>query len=276
MISYLNKINEFVNSLDTESGRALNAISVNKTYKKGAFLLQQDQICRKSFFIEKGVGRKYYLNDGKEITTELLFENDIAISLDSYTLQKPSREIIQAVTDINVAETDYQQFQKAKINFPKLVTLDLMMTEYYAIWLENRLFQFHTLSATERDKLLLKEHPHYIQNVPLTFIASYIGISFFMFVGSKVSENKFAQDISKTGQMTLTHYISHLTIGMIFFAILTGKTYVAKINEQEPTNPFYIFCFALFYFIVSFYFSEFWTRKFKNGPFETLMRRISG
>lgn len=177
MTSHLNKINEFINCLDSQSGQALNNISEIKTCRKGEFLLKQDQICRKSFFIEKGICRKYYLNDGKEITTELLFENDIAISFDSYTLQKPSREIIQAITDINVSVTDYTQFQKAKMNFPKLVELDLLMTEYYTVWLENRLFQFHTLNATQRYELLLKDQPHYIQNIPLTYIASYIGIS---------------------------------------------------------------------------------------------------
>jgi CRP-like cAMP-binding protein len=177
MTDLLKKINDYINELDTENLKVLHEISSNKVLKKGGYLLRQDQICNQSYFIEKGVVRKYYLNDGKEITTELLFENDIAVSFTSYTLQKPGYEFIQAVTDVSLSATDYKKFQKAKNEFPKLQALDLMMTEYYAIWLENRLFQFHTLTATERYLLLLKEQPHYIKIVPLTFIASYIGIS---------------------------------------------------------------------------------------------------
>ena len=177
MTSYLNKINEFINSLDTQSVQALNDISENRTFKKGRLLLRQDQICRQSYLIKSGIARKYYVNEGKEITTELLFEDDIAISFISYTQQKPSREVIQALSDVTVSVTDYDKFQKAKTAFPKLIALDLMMTEYYTMWLEERLFQFHTLSATARYALLLREQPHYIQNVPLTIIASYIGIS---------------------------------------------------------------------------------------------------
>jgi CRP-like cAMP-binding protein len=177
MQSYFNKINDFVDNLDRATLSALNAISAVKKIKKGEFLLQQDEICKNSYWIEKGIARKYYINDGKEITTELYFDDDLAISFDSYCLQTPSREFIQAITDVTVSQTDFTAFQKAKQAFPKLLELDLMMTEYYAMWLENRLFEFHTMDATSRYLKLVKDHPKIIQNIPLTFIASYLGVS---------------------------------------------------------------------------------------------------
>jgi uncharacterized protein len=115
----------------------------------------------------------------------------------------------------------------------------------------------------------------------LPFILSTLGFGFmlisgFMFLGSYVSEKSFANDLAKTGQMTLTHYISHLTIGMLILASLSGKEYTAHITDQPPVTPICILLFSIVYFIVSYYFSKFWTRKFGNGPFETLMRKISG
>ncbi len=175
--SYLYKINDFINKLAPPVSSAFESIAYLKTYKKGDFLLQQDEICKKSYLIEKGIARKYYLHDGKEITTELYFNNDIAVSFDSYCLQKPSREFIEALTDITLFQTDYNAFQNAKNLFPQLLELDLMITEYYALWLEDRLFQFRTLDATSRYLKLMKEHSHIIQSVPLTHIASYLGIS---------------------------------------------------------------------------------------------------
>lgn len=173
----LDKINDFITKLDVETSTALNSISIEKNFKKGDFLLRQGEVCKKSYWIIKGIARKYYLNDGKEITTELYFDDDIAVSFDSYCLQKPSREFIQTLTDATISQTDFVAFQTAKLQFPKLATLDLMMTEYYAMWLENRLFQFHTMDATSRYQRILEEHPHIVQNIPLTFIASYLGIS---------------------------------------------------------------------------------------------------
>ena len=177
MLSYKDKINEFLKNLDPSTLSGLEACATVKTVKKGDFLLRQYQICRYSFQIEAGVARKYYLNDGKEITTELFFETDLAISFESYALQKPSREIIQAITAVRVSMIEYAAFENAKKQHPKLAELDLMLTEYYAMWLEDRLFQFHTLDAMGRYKLLLKNHAQVLQNVPLTFIASYLGIS---------------------------------------------------------------------------------------------------
>lgn len=177
MHTYLQKINDFINKLDAESLSILSSISIEKEYKKGDFLLREGDVCKKSCFIEKGIARKYYLNDGKEITTELYFDNDVAVSFDSYCMQQPSNEFIQALTDISISQTDFIAFQEAKLSFPKLAALDLMMTEYYAMWLENRLFQFHTMDATARYNKLVKDQPHIVQYIPLTFIASYLGIS---------------------------------------------------------------------------------------------------
>ncbi len=177
MYEYLTKINSFIDRLDKDTLSALKDISKTKIYRKGEFLLSQDEVCRHSFTIDDGVLRKFYLNDGKEIITEFFFKKDLAISFDSYSLQKPCKEFIQALTDTTVSQIEFSTFQNAKINFPKLVELDLLLTEYYAIWLENRLFEFHTLDATQRYLLLLKQQPHIIQNIPLTYIASYLGIS---------------------------------------------------------------------------------------------------
>jgi CRP-like cAMP-binding protein len=177
MHTQLDKIDAFIAKLDIETLAVLNEISKIKSYKKGEFLLRQDDICKSSYGIEEGIARKYYLHDGKEITTELFFENDIAISFESYSLQKPGREYIQALTDLTVMQTDFLAFQKAKSSYPKLTQLDLMLIEYHAMWLEDRLFQFHTMDATSRYLKLVADHPHIAQNIPLTFIASYLGIS---------------------------------------------------------------------------------------------------
>jgi len=173
----LKKIDELIQNLDSDTLSALENIRELKRYKKGEFLLHQDKLCRYSFWIEQGILRKFYWNDTKEITTELIFEHDIAVSFGSYVLQKPSKEFIQAVTDVTVYQTEAQSFQMLKAKFPKLVELDLMMTEYYAMWLEKRLFEFRTRNATERYLQLLRQQPHIILEVPLTYIASYLGIS---------------------------------------------------------------------------------------------------
>jgi hypothetical protein len=123
------------------------------------------------------LARKFYLSEVKEINTELFFENDLAVSLQSYTLQQPNHEFIQAIENSTVSVTNYKTFQEIEKQYTGLLELDLILTEYYVMWLEERLFLFHSLDATQRYQLLLKEQPHFIQQIPLTYLASYLGIS---------------------------------------------------------------------------------------------------
>ena len=115
----------------------------------------------------------------------------------------------------------------------------------------------------------------------LPFILSTFGfglmlISGFMYLGNKIGDSKIAQTFASTGQMTLTHYVSHVTIGMIIFSVLTGKNLSEDLSIMQPTSPKYVLLFSIVYFVFSYYFSRLWTMKFKNGPLETLMRTISG
>ena len=76
--------------------------------------------------------------------------------------------------------------------------------------------------------------------------------------------------------MTLSHYVIHLTLGMVLMAFLTGKHYTGLLEDEKPTSSIYILTYSIIFYIFSILFSIFWSRKFKNGPLETLMRKISG
>jgi len=114
----------------------------------------------------------------------------------------------------------------------------------------------------------------------LPFILSTFGfglmlISGFMYLGIKVGECKIAKTFAATGQMTLTHYVSHVTIGMILFSVFTGKNLSEDVSQMQATSPIYVLLFSIVYFVISYHFSRLWTIKHKNGPLETLMRKLS-
>lgn len=137
------------------------------------------------------------------------------------------------------------------------------------------------LTNTFSDNLELQEliNADYLPPM-LPFMLSTTGfgfmlISLFMFLGNLVANKKWANDLAKVGQMTLTHYISHLTIGIFIFVQIYSRDFIKKVPEQKFIEPEYILLFSIFYFILSFIFTKLWTMKFKNGPFETIMRNVS-
>ena len=95
-------------------------------------------------------------------------------------------------------------------------------------------------------------------------------------VGARFSSNALVQALAATGQMTLTHYVIHLTLGILLFWGLTGHAYTGTINEQLSESPATILAFALGFFALSVVFSLIWKRSFRHGPLESLMRWITG
>ena len=103
----------------------------------------------------------------------------------------------------------------------------------------------------------------------------FILISVFIFIGKKIGDTKMAKILASTGQMTLTHYLSHLLLGIVALAIITGKSLSYDLLKETPTDPVIILTFAMVYFILSCAFSYFWINKYKMGPLEMLMRKIA-
>jgi uncharacterized protein len=126
------------------------------------------------------------------------------------------------------------------------------------------------------DYIMSDYFPAYIPYIMITTGFALMVISICMFIGDKFPSNKFIASLVKTGQMTLSHYVIHLTIGMIIMAKLTNKHYTGFLVTEMPAAPIFILIYAIIFFTLSIIFSHFWRKKFKNGPLETLMRKISG
>jgi uncharacterized membrane protein YeiB len=62
---------------------------------------------------------------------------------------------------------------------------------------------------------------------------------------------------------------------MVLLAALTGKTYTGLLKNEIPTSSIYILGYAIAFYVFSIFFSVSWRRKFKNGPLEMLMRKLS-
>jgi uncharacterized protein len=125
-------------------------------------------------------------------------------------------------------------------------------------------------------RYILSEYfPPYLPFLLVTGGFALMVISICMYIGEQFQQLKIIDLLAKTGKMTLSHYIIHITIGMLFLGLITGKTYTGFLEDETPTQPIYILLYAISFFVLSVIFSWFWSKKFKNGPFETIMRKIS-
>ncbi|GAF12498.1 membrane protein [Bacillus sp. JCM 19045] len=93
-----------------------------------------------------------------------------------------------------------------------------------------------------------------------------------IYVAEKFNQAKLIRSLIYTGQLALTHYISHVAVGIGLLVILDR---VILFNGFEPQPLSFTFMYACMYFTGSILFSVLWRLRFKRGPVEWVMRKCS-
>jgi len=147
-----------------------------KEFDKKKLVLQEGNICKYSFFINKGCLRYYYNIEGRENTGQFFFENSWYTDYESYLSGKPSNQNIETLEKselILLAKSDLQQLF---IDIPKFEKFGRIMAENAFLGLRNRNEMLTNQTAEERYLNLIKERPKVFEKVPQHYIASYLGI----------------------------------------------------------------------------------------------------
>ncbi|MDO5105170.1 Crp/Fnr family transcriptional regulator [Capnocytophaga sp.] len=145
---------------------------------KGTILLKRGDVSNENYIIEAGVVRAYtFDSDNNEITTRLFFENELAIETLSFFGRMPSPEFLETVTDCKIWSFHWDTVQELYHSMPAFrewgrywMTRELFLSE-------TRMLDFKTLSAEQRYRKLIAEKPKSVYDIPLKYIASFLGIA---------------------------------------------------------------------------------------------------
>ena len=105
-----------------------------------------------------------------------MFENDYVSAYYSFLSRRPSLMAIQALTPVivySMSEKDLDRLCNESKNAERIGRLN---AERIYRRKEEREISLLTMSATERYTELLKRSPQLFQQIPLKYIASYLGI----------------------------------------------------------------------------------------------------
>ncbi len=144
---------------------------------KNQYLVEKGKVCSYFCYLEEGVLQHSIDNQGEEKTTYLALENTSTAALKSFKQKTPSRKNIKALCDCNLWVIDLKKFHDLMEN-------NEGFRRFYHNLIENQIFLIDdyrinllTLSPEERYKELLKNHPNLLQQIPLHYLASFLGIS---------------------------------------------------------------------------------------------------
>jgi CRP/FNR family transcriptional regulator, anaerobic regulatory protein len=151
----------------------IKSISVEQHPKK-TLLLKGGEVFKKMYFIEKGLARAYYFDEGKEITSWFMKEGDFVISVHSFYKQSPSRENIALLEDAVLASITYTQLQELYKKHLEFNFISRVLTEHYYSLSEERIFAMRQSTVQQRFDFFSKSYPEILLRVPLKQIAAFL------------------------------------------------------------------------------------------------------
>jgi len=150
-----------------------------ETYKKGDFILKQEQTSTSLKFVVSGIYRVYQLKDGKEITSYFNYEtrNPLVSSFISLLKSEPSTEIIECIESGRLLSIKYSDLKVLYKSSNAINTFGRLMAEYNYLQAIERIESLQYKSATDRYSIFIKLYPNLLNLIPHHYIASYLGVT---------------------------------------------------------------------------------------------------
>lgn len=152
------------------------------SFPKKTLILKEGEVEDYLYFIDQGIVR-FYLNKthptepSKEITFTFISEGNFGSAYDSFLTRTPCAYNVKTVQDTVLLRIHYNDIQDLYNHSPTGNIMGRISAEQLYVKKTRREVSLLTQTAEERYLNLVKEHPKFIQEIPLKHIASYIGIT---------------------------------------------------------------------------------------------------
>ena len=170
-------INEKV-KLTEEEQEISKQFFIPRKLRKKQYLLQQNDVCKYTAFIEKGILRSYTVDDkGDDHIVQFALEGWWIGDLYSIITGEPSIYNIDVVEDAELLLLTKEANEGLLLAIPKMERYFRLLTQNALIAMQRRLVGNLSESAEEKYDKIVTNYPEIIQRVPQHMIASYLGIA---------------------------------------------------------------------------------------------------
>lgn len=157
---------------------AIANVATTCTIPKRAHLIEAGQVANQLAFFTSGYFRFYHFNHlGEEITSDFYFAPNVVSSYTSLITQQKSKVYVQAMQNMDLLIIMRADLEKLYDQYPRIERLGRKLAEQVAITSENHLFSLLNYTAAERYEQLRLHHPEFIRQIPVQYLASYLGIT---------------------------------------------------------------------------------------------------
>lgn len=145
--------------------------------QKGKYFSEAGKISTQFGFLIEGIVRVcYYNNKGEEITKYFIDENNIIVDIESFDNEIPSTAYVQAVTNCRLIYFSKKDWQDILSTIVEWNTITHKIISKALIQKIERRSPLVSENATERYLKFMEVYPNLVNRVPLSYIASYLGV----------------------------------------------------------------------------------------------------
>ncbi len=144
--------------------------------KKYAFYLKEGQVCKGMALVYKGGLRYFSRGEKGDYTIGFAFEGEWLGDYESFLLQAPSPDFIEALEDCEIFTLGYADMQALYGHSQRFEKFGRLIAEKLFIEAVKSKRNLMRQSAEERYLELLSNQPHIFERLPQHLIASYLGI----------------------------------------------------------------------------------------------------
>lgn len=147
-------------------------------FPKNKILEEEGKIPGYLYFVASGFVRLFHYNDkGDEVTTHINCPPGFITSYFNFINQARANENLECITActlMRITKNDLDQLIQQSTAFKDFSIWVFQQTLSYN---ETRAKELATLTAEQRYRKLIQHHPHLLHNVPLQYIASFLGMN---------------------------------------------------------------------------------------------------
>ncbi len=145
--------------------------------KKNEYFLRAGHESGKIGFVVSGILRTFYVVDRREITTDFLLPGSIAAGMLSFLSDEPQNANIIALEDTVLTTITKENLADLYSEHWKWQQVGRLLIEHNYVKIGDRSICLQTLTARGRYEDLMRKMPGLVDQVPLQYIASYLGMS---------------------------------------------------------------------------------------------------
>jgi len=175
--SFIESIKKQIHLLPSEEEYIRSTVKY-KTFKKGAFLVKQNEVCKHISYIVSGCVKTSYVDEkGTDHVMFFAVENWWAGDSGSFYAQSPADYNVECLEETIVIQNSLSDLEDLYLKVPKMERFFRIIVQNAYVNLQKKMVQYLSLSAKERYIIFNERYADIEQRVPQYLIASYLGVT---------------------------------------------------------------------------------------------------